>query len=576
MTRLLKGKFRIDSVREQLEFHTLDGREFDVFTDKNPPIEEVLEATFKDGKLTSWKQDRTLSAAPSRPVVALFTVLRGDTEITEAHIDAIKRKAKTMQDEYRRMGLRDIIVKGHVINGYDGSRSLRGFQWNVITTYLRDTDPNINYTHYHGWGGFESGICGRAWVGGTQAWTYITCGIDTMIHEQGHNFGLSHAATPSREYGEGDVYMGSGRGRGDMNTPHLDELGFIEPEDIKTLQNGEAGIFYLTQGSKNTESIPPGADKMVKVIPSDDNSEHNVISVSYFKSQIRVHVPSSSVHRNFRKTVLLKRIMVGDFFEIDGITVRYIEERDGIGKVAIMNGNDNIVDSNEWPTFPIPDRNYPVTYQTSGLWRNPEWSAQGMHVRYLGPERNQMFVGWLSWSSRYYRQEWYWSVMDINNDNYASGKLRTGRDAEIVGDCDMFFYDNLNGTFRVFSESPLGSFVFPCSRLSNGVESDISGFYGIGDGNGLSLEVTDRDTIVGYLFTYNDRNPLGVAEPKWQLVLGNVGQPLTVYDVEGGVRGIKADFETIPTGILEILRVEENGNIAIELDGRENIGTPLA
>ena len=570
MKQVFKGKFRIESHRGQLEFHTLEGLEFDVSTDIDVPLEVVGEATFEDDVLIEWKRDNTFLAAPSSPTVALVKVLRPGQVADEDDIEATARNAKRIQDEYRRMGLVDITVKPHVLEGYDGSYGLRNFNWRFLEAHLREIDPDTWYTHYHGWGSFEGGICGRAWVGGKHAWTYTTCGYQTMIHEQGHNFRLHHAGTPSSEYGERDAYMGSGRGRYDMNAPHLYELGVIDPEDVKTINPEEAGTFFLAQPSKNTMSLPPGVDKIIRVF-----IDYQIFSVSYYGGQIRIHTPESRSTKSFKKTHLHERLdEPGDSVEFGGATIEYVEERYGVGKVVVKNRNDNVVDK-PWPEFVVPENNTPITTDFSGIWRNTAWSAQGVHVRYLSEPRNELFVGWLSWDGRG-NPKWFWSVMSIDNNNFASGPLRTGKEAEIVGEAEMYFYDTERGNFRAKTDE-IGYFTFPVTRLSRSVVDDINGFYGIGDGNGLSLELTDRDTIAGYIYTYEDTsnvyNPQGV-KPQWKLVLGEWGQPLTVYDVEGGVLGTKTEFETIENGTLKIGQLLTDG--IVYWNGQERTANRLA
>lgn len=569
-----KGKFRLESVRDILEFHTTNGEEFDVITTEEVPLETLVEATFEGNVLVEYKRDHTLLKAPSGYVmVALVRFLELGDRISDKTLESTARRAKQLQDEYRRMGFLDIIVKPHVINTYEGSRSLRAFNWSWLRNYLKENDPDTYYTHYHGWGGYKQGICGQAWLGGTKAWTYGMCGIDTMIHEQGHNFGLHHAGTPNGgEYGERDTYMGSNRRRHDMNTPHLYELNVIDPEDVKKMKYGEAGIFYLAQGSKNTLSLPPKVDKIV-ILDTSEHGNYRIASVSYFDESVRIHTPSLPNRDSFIKTTRQKIIKEGSHDEFEGIKVHFIEQKNDVAKVSIKYGNEEVQDNNTWPKFIVPEDNHVITSSISGVWRNSDWSAQGLHVRYLGKERSQLFVGWLSWNEDD-KPEWLWSVMNINEGNFASGPLRSGKNASIVGEAQMYFFNEHEGNFRsIASHNYGGYFTFPVTRLSQGMESEINGFYGIGNGEGLSLELTSRNTVVGYIYTYYTRHRRSYTD--WKMALGDYGEPLTIYDVDGGVRGIKADFKVTPEdGKLDISRLTTDG--IITLNGHERVANRLA
>lgn len=564
--KILKGQFWHDSSEEKPEFHVKGTNTIisDIDYSKNPdvPLNILLEIVLDGNILHSWRTD------PSSPLafkntttknIAVTRVEREGVDFTDNDRRKIKRWAKKLQDEYRWLSQEkwDVDVDVFFYNT-DGGQGLRDFDWRELKQYLSENYPENNYNYFHGVGSFGN-VCGRAWVDGNEAWTYPNCTSATLIHEQGHNFGLHHAGKNSDQYGEKDVWMGSGRQRNGMNAPHIYTLGLIEDNNIDTFESGDSKISYLVEGETIDLAVPMGANRIAVL---NDRNRPRVSTVSLHQGKIDIHIPFHMSSNSIAKTKIVATLDVGEAYEEFGMKIDYISHEDHIAKVSIKNRtNDDPIDNKKFPSYVSPE-NADVFDGKSGVWENPAWNYQGIHLRHL-KDRNQVYVAWISWD-RTKNPEWHFGVLDIES-NVARGDLRTGRDGEISGTAELFFYNDNDGLFRTKTEEH-GLFSMPLERVSIGTESQLNGYFALGDsGQGISIELTSLNTVVAYLLTYRDPSiPIGPVGEKtdWKVLIGNFNEELTVYSVKGGRLGVKTDAEVIEEGTARIENNElhYNGN----------------
>ena len=67
---------------------------------------------------------------------------------------------------------------------------------------------------------------------------------DVILHELGHNFGLSHSASPTNEYGDGSCAMGGCCNIRCFNSPQAWVLGLTEPIATFSSENLKPGVKY--------------------------------------------------------------------------------------------------------------------------------------------------------------------------------------------------------------------------------------------------------------------------------------------------------------------------------------------
>lgn len=112
----------------------------------------------------------------------------------------------------------------------------------------------------------------RVWINGVTA-----DAMDTYFHELGHNLGLSHARTPSLEYGDASCAMGYCCWTRCYNAPHNEQLGWAAPLYVLHLEK------YIPRGTTWTYILPAARSKE--------------------KSYLRIHTPTQWIYVEFRKRV---------------------------------------------------------------------------------------------------------------------------------------------------------------------------------------------------------------------------------------------------------------------------------
>jgi hypothetical protein len=120
------------------------------------------------------------------------------------------------------------------------------------------------------------GWAGLATIGGnpSRAWIFRCDGEDVFAHELGHNLGMHHASTPTREYGDTSDIMGySGYGLRQLNAPHQEQMGWRAAEKIFAVT--ESGLYEIAPLEFNADqTIIPQMLKIAKL----DTSEYYYLS----------------------------------------------------------------------------------------------------------------------------------------------------------------------------------------------------------------------------------------------------------------------------------------------------------
>lgn len=580
-TKTYFGRLRFDTAKGDTELwvngeHIFDNIDTSLFPDV--PLETDLIIELGGLKLVDWSTDPTLPAATratTRKDIALGVILPYGQEPKDSDWRSANQAAKKLQDEYRRVsaGKWEVNCTPYVLNNeQDGGFGLREFAFDgVFKEHARQVNPDNRHNYWHGVGGYSPAYCGLAWLGGNEAWTFKGCPLGTKPHEQGHNFGLGHAGTlAGGEYGEGNTWMGTGWRRDDFNTPHLMVLNLIDEDHIEDLAQGQSGMFYLTQGTTSMLAMTRGEQKIVRVNPS--NGVIKKLSVSYHDGNVDIHKPKTDNSRSFTYTTRLATLEPEEQWTGHGIIINYVERKGDVAAVQILTQDSPDVPAE--PSFPV--RRVPVEgaydpLKAGGVWGNSEWSVQGVHIHPL-PDRNQVLVFWLTWDKEG-DQHWYFMTADIDDSNVVSGTLYRGirsnssRQVVEAGTAQLYFTNDTQGIFYATTRDQ-GKFATPLSRISRTTEDNRNGYWGLGDTSleGLSVGVTGN-TLVAYWMSYQkpENQYVRITPPgqQWYLIQGPADGEQTVYEIEGGVVGVKADYQMTPVGSARI-----NDNQA-ELLGKE-------
>jgi uncharacterized membrane protein len=120
------------------------------------------------------------------------------------------------------------------------------------------------------------GYSGVGTLGGnpSRSWIFKCDGSDAFAHELGHNLGMHHAATPTEEYGDTSDIMGyGGFGLRQVNGPHQDQMGWLDPVQIKGVV--ASGTYTIAP----IERSPSQAiDPQILIIAKPDTGESYYLS----------------------------------------------------------------------------------------------------------------------------------------------------------------------------------------------------------------------------------------------------------------------------------------------------------
>jgi len=509
--------------------------EIDISKQPSVPLEEELLLTLDGSKLLSWRREGPLASRnTTRKDIALFRLVQPSTTVDERDWEIIRKEARQLQDETRRWsrGLWEVHVTPYVYRPEEKvSTHLRGFHWNKFKRWLDDEYPDNNHNYWHMSIRITSSVCGVAWRGGTEAVSY--CGINTIHHEQGHNFGLAHAGTPVREYLRGDEWMGTGGARDNHNAPMIQVLGLVDSQYVEKAEKDVTA--YLVQHDTPDMAVREGEKKIIHL-----KNNGKDMKVSLLNGEVSVHQPADSW---WGQTQLLDTIGVGGSRSINNYDITVVESyEDQSVKVVVGKGSPN-----KKPA-PLPVGGV-EPWNKSGLWHNPKQSAQGIYV-YPLKDQNRIVLAWMYWSQQDYEQRWAISDMTVDANNVATGDLLITEDGETIvsGSASLIFNEDGSASFYARSEDTL-RWGATLERVAAPASHPLTGWWDLGDRQGLFVQVVGDRLVAHWLTRDISNKPWDKGEsPRWYEIQGPIGEELTVYEVKDGMLGVEAETSIQPIG----------------------------
>jgi hypothetical protein len=410
-------------------------------------------------------------------------------------------------------------------------------------------DYDFTPDYWHMLGGYFPGQCGQALLRGRvgRTNTDMGCGVDTMLHEKGHNFGLGHGniwypkTETTKEYADKNVIMGSGKRVWSLNAAQAYYLGWYDPLEVNMIKAttrfncvpwdlparnrfNDEHAFNIIGGTQipGVQGRVFICNNMTKGYPYKLENQ-GVFIVSAYGSSNRVD----------------GMLTEGESFKITNgpeIFVHSIDEND-VADVAVV-WNDDPMPDREIPVkdlraFPTDDLKF-VEPKHSGAYYNPNMVGQGFDL-YCG--NNKTILYWYTFEQF---KDWprvetrpVWFIADVTN---GIGELRSyngdPRNPTIEG---LVRVGMENGNLVVdYDTQDWGRGHMNCQRIAK-LASPKDGIYydPKKDGKGCTLRFDfENNRMYGWWYRYENNNI-----PVWYYLDGKKDltgvYPLTVYKAKG-------------------------------------------
>jgi hypothetical protein len=244
---------------------------------------------------------------------------------------------KSVDDLYQEMSFEQLWFNGSVVGpftiNYSTTSSCDLGAWTVAADAAASAS-GINLSTYNRriYVLPRTNPCGYSGVGTlggnpSRSWIFKCDGSDAFAHELGHNLGMHHAATPTEEYGDTSDIMGyGGFGLRQVNGPHQDQMGWLDPVQIKGVVT--SGTYTIAP----IEDSPSQAiDPQILIIAKPDTGESYYLSyrqaLGFDASLSQIYLKGVNIHRyktdTATQTYLLSVLADGQSFTdtINGATI---------------------------------------------------------------------------------------------------------------------------------------------------------------------------------------------------------------------------------------------------------------
>jgi hypothetical protein len=286
---------------------------------------------------------------------------------------------------------------------------------------------NFNPNYFHWVGGFSQ-VCGLARLDGHASATYTggyhVCGIQSAIHEIGHNFGLMHANRSGQEYEDSTSVMGKKGSSSSLNAPNLlylnlhdskreifidktqqVQLAAIELENLALNENEKQ---YIILDKKTFNSYLGGYRKLIISARKDVGHTYSSGTGTPFgeggEPTIHIHEVYAS-ESNFLG--YLRGLNNPQRFDELGLTVEIIDYDNEKYLLNFVFDGDSTPTEKMKKGFPKAISGVEVAEKHTGLWYDTRHPGQGLNLHV----KNNRFT-------------LCWYTFDYDSPPYANSPLR--------------------------------------------------------------------------------------------------------------------------------------------------------
>lgn len=306
-------------------------------------------------------------------------------------------------------------------------------------TLFPTADFNPNY--FHTWSHFSHGSwCGLGQVNNQYSWTQVSCGLHTIIHELGHNFGLHHATEGDREYGDKTCVMGAGGNNiPGLNAPHMAKLRRLARRPFASVDTSQWVV--LAPMETNDHALFPSESVLAEV---NRNGTRVWLSIrrkrgaqydfgTPLENKVNIHTKTSdgkSQYHGYISEGEEKRLP-------NGVVATYALWDDNAATVWL--GYDG--DKPDYLTQPQLTDGFPLEHTPyeewhDGLWYNPKVLGQGLavvggkHIWYgFDDGEVSSSIQPARWWGGFTEPDKCFTLLDRNNAIWLTNTATRGRDA---------------------------------------------------------------------------------------------------------------------------------------------------
>jgi hypothetical protein len=399
--------------------------------------------------------------------------------------------------------------------------------------------PDWEPTHWHMLGGYFQGQCGQAnlnsSIGRTN--TDMGCGINTMIHELGHNFGLGHSNlwTPDgiQAYRDRTGYMGSNVQRTVNHVAHQYALGLHDEDELLTVTKNCRFLLAPWETARRARHDDEYAFVRIANIspyPVPGTTEPLFVSVRkrrgfpytfYQNPGYLPETPEVHLHTVRGASVLVHRLVLDEpYTGVEGVTISYVDVIDDRPLIEVVYDNDNtpVKDLREQ----VYDLDFPLepgTQPEPGIYGNPFTSGQGVELQQYKDKRVLYWYTFTNWG----KPDWFVASFAPGHTKADLLTVNSGRfydpargEQELVGVVRLLEH---NGKIHLdFSTKTHGRGSVEVEPVSGVDKYEVSTWYNPKRNNeGFTFYKKD-DRIFGYWYTFDSKG-----ERLWYYLDGTLG-----------------------------------------------------
>lgn len=395
-----------------------------------------------------------------------------------------------------------------------------------------DRLPLWRPTHWHMLGGWFQGQCGQANLRGTAGRTNtdMGCGLSTMIHELGHNFGLLHsnrmdANGKVREYKDRSGYMGSSAPISN-HAAHQYALELRDDDEVlRVTKNATVKVvpWEMPRRARHDDEhaflevytgtrFPLPDQRPGRIFVSTRKMKGYPWKVAGNEPRVWVH------YEDGLQSILLHTLALGQKAKVDSATIEYFGQVNETAAVKITFDADNTPLKHlvERKKDDLPWSPAPGVLPPDGVYFNPMMNGQGLDL-HVGQGKASLF-----WYAQTDSEEPDWHVAVFDESNVAdlfTWKGGTFADPkaghpQTVGRVRLLRHGER--TFLDYSTTVHGRGSVEMVSIGTGSDDRNGAYFNpTRNGEGFTLRWLSDDRVVGYWYTFTDNG-----RRRWYLLDG--------------------------------------------------------